>query len=135
MCLGYRVTNLPRKSLDAFKIVLVSRCSLFISVTEILLNSGVIRCKAGVVTVGAQLTPNTGFLDDVNEILGLHLESEDMNTIGGWLLEQFGYLPSPGNVFVLDNVIYTVEDVFQRRIVSIRIRKNYCSYLKDTEIF
>ena len=47
-----------------------------------------------------------------------------MNTIGGWLLEQFGYLPSAGNVFVLDNVIYTVEDVFQRRIVSIRIRKN-----------
>ena len=79
--------------------------------------------KIQLVAYNTFIVPGELLLDDVNEILGLHLESEDMNTIGGWLLEQFGYLPSPGNVFVLDNVIYTVEDVFQRRIVSIRIRK------------
>ena len=80
--------------------------------------------KIQLVAYNTFIVPGELLLDDVNEILGLHLESEDMNTIGGWLLEQFGYLPSAGNAFVLDNVIYTVEDVFQRRIVSIRIRKN-----------
>ena len=80
--------------------------------------------KIQLVAYNTFIVPGELLLDDVNEILGLRLESEDMNTIGGWLLEQFGYLPSVGNVFVLNNVIYTVEDVYQRRISSIRIRKN-----------
>ena len=80
--------------------------------------------KIQLVAYNTFIVPGELLLDDVNEIFGLRLESENMNTIGGWLLEQFGYLPSTGNVFVLDNVIYTVEDVYQRRIVSIRIRKN-----------
>ena len=80
--------------------------------------------KIQLVSYNTFIVPGELLLDDVNEILGLRLESEDMNTIGGWLLEQFGYLPSTGNVFVLDNVIYTVEDVYQRRIVSVRVRKN-----------
>lgn len=63
-------------------------------------------------------------IDDINSILKLNLESEDMNTLGGWLLEQFGSLPSSGMVIVKDRVLYTVEDVFQRRIVSVKIKKN-----------
>ena len=62
-------------------------------------------------------------IEDVNEILGLKLESEEMNTVGGWLLEQFGYLPSEQNVFVKDNNVFTVEEVFQRRIKKIKIKK------------
>lgn len=62
-------------------------------------------------------------IEDVNEILGLKLESEEMNTVGGWLLEQFGYLPSEQNVFVKDNNVFTVEEVFQRRIRKIKIKK------------
>ena len=62
-------------------------------------------------------------IEDVNEILGLKLESEEMNTVGGWLLEQFGYLPSEQNVFIKDNNVFTVEEVFQRRIKKIKIKK------------
>ena len=62
-------------------------------------------------------------IEDVNEILGLKLESQEMNTVGGWLLEQFGYLPSEQNVFVKDNNVFTVEEVFQRRIKKIKIKK------------
>lgn len=62
-------------------------------------------------------------IEDVNEILGMKLESEEMNTVGGWLLEQFGYLPAEQNVFVKDNNVFTVEEVFQRRIKKIRIKK------------
>ena len=62
-------------------------------------------------------------IEDVNEILGLKLESEEMNTVGGWLLEQFGYLPSEQNVFVKDNNVFTVEEIFQRRIRKIKIKK------------
>ena len=70
------------------------------------------------------LVPGELKLEDINEILGLNLESDDMNSLGGWLLEQFGYLPSIGNVITKDNVIFTVEDVYQRRITSVRIKKS-----------
>ena len=69
------------------------------------------------------LVPGDVKLEDVNEILDLELESEDMNTIGGWLLEQMGYLPSSGTVFVKDKILYTAEDVAQRRIQTVRIMK------------
>ena len=45
-----------------------------------------------------------------------------MNTFGGWVLEQFGYLPSAGMVLVKDKILYTVEEVVQRRITRVRIR-------------
>lgn len=69
------------------------------------------------------VVPGDMKIDDVNEILGLNVESEEMNTIAGWLLEQFGYLPQAGNVLIHEKRIFTVEEVEQRRITSIRIKK------------
>lgn len=69
------------------------------------------------------LVPGDVKLEEVNEILGLNLESEDMNTVGGWLLEQLGYLPSTGTVLVKDKILFTAEDVAQRRIQTVRIMK------------
>jgi len=61
-------------------------------------------------------------LEEVNSILHLNLESEEMNTLGGWVLEQIGYLPSVGMVLVKNKILYTVEEVSQRRITSVRIK-------------
>lgn len=61
-------------------------------------------------------------LDSLNELIHLGLESEDFLTLGGWLLEQFGSLPSVGEVAVRNGVIYTAEDVSKRRIVTVRIK-------------
>ncbi|MCM1320902.1 MAG: hemolysin family protein [Bacteroides sp.] len=57
----------------------------------------------------------------VNGIFNLQLESENFDTIGGWLLEQFGSLPSTGETIRRGNVIYTVEDQAARRIQSVRM--------------
>lgn len=69
------------------------------------------------------VVPGDMKIDDVNEILGLNVESEEMNTIAGWLLEQFGYLPQAGNVLIHEKRIFTVEEVEQRRITSVKIKK------------
>jgi len=69
------------------------------------------------------LVPGDMKLEDVNTILKLDLESEEFNTLGGWLLEQFGSLPSAGEAVVNGNVAYLVEDQAARRILSVRIRK------------
>lgn len=80
--------------------------------------------KVQLISLNTFIVPGDMKLDDVNEILDLKLESDEMNTIGGWLLEEFGYLPNAGNVVIKDKNIYTVEEVEQRRISSVRIKKS-----------
>ncbi|HIW37188.1 MAG TPA: hemolysin family protein [Candidatus Treponema faecavium] len=60
-------------------------------------------------------------LSDVNGIFHLDCESTDFDTIGGWLLEQFGYLPSTGEVLRKGKTVFIVEDQAQRRIKTIRL--------------
>lgn len=68
------------------------------------------------------LVPGDMKLDDVNELLKLNLESEDYDTLGGWLLEQFDELPDAGAVLSKDGNVFTVEDQSQRRIQSVMIK-------------
>ena len=78
--------------------------------------------KIQLVSANTFVVPGDLKLDEVNSILHLNLKSEEMNTLGGWVLEQFGYLPAAGMVLVKNKVLFTVEDVAQRRITSVRIR-------------
>ena len=67
------------------------------------------------------LVPGELKIEDVNEFLGMNLESENMNTIGGFVLEKIGQLPSVGDVTKIDGTIFIVEDVLLRRILSVKI--------------
>lgn len=58
---------------------------------------------------------------DVNSIFHLDCESTDFDTVGGWLLEQFGYLPSTGEVLRKGRNVFVVDDQAQRRIKTIRL--------------
>ena len=61
-------------------------------------------------------------LDDFNDIMKMNLDSESFDTIGGWLLEKFGELPSTGAAFKDTNAVYMVEDQSARRIQLIRLK-------------
>lgn len=78
--------------------------------------------KIKLVSLNTFLVPGEISLEDVNEILGINLESEQVNTVGGWLLEQIGHLPSNGEAFQKGKLIFTAEDVNQRRIITLRIK-------------
>ncbi len=80
--------------------------------------------KVELISLNTFIVPGDMKIDDANEILGLSLESEEMNTVGGWLLEQFGYLPASGTVLIKDKNLFTAEDVSGRRIVSVRVKKS-----------
>lgn len=68
------------------------------------------------------LLPGDLKLADVNEIFSFHCESEEFDTLGGWLLERFGYLPSTGEIFREGSRIFVVEDQAQRRIKTVRLK-------------
>ena len=68
------------------------------------------------------LIPGDISLNDVNRIFNTDFESEDFDSLGGWLLEQFGYLPENGEKLKIGTNSFTVEDVGGRRIQNIRMR-------------
>ena len=77
------------------------------------------------ITGGSEfLIPGDMLITDVNSIFGQQLESEDFDTIGGWLLEQFGSLPETGEKLKKGNLLFTVEDQAARRIQTIRLKFN-----------
>lgn len=68
------------------------------------------------------LVPGDMLITDVNTSFHVNLQSEECDTIGGWLLEQFGYLPENGEKLKVGNRWFIVEEVAARRIQNIRIR-------------
>ena len=60
-------------------------------------------------------------LDDLNEQLGLHLESEDYDSIGGFVIGLLEHLPEEGEEVVYENLRLVVEAVERNRIETIHI--------------
>lgn len=61
-------------------------------------------------------------LDDLNEALGLCLESEDYDSIGGYIIEQLDSLPTQGQSVTLDSGLRLVVDALDKnRIETVHI--------------
>ena len=60
-------------------------------------------------------------LEDVNEMIGLHLESENFDTIGGYVIGILGSFPDGGEEVETDNIKIVVEEVDKNRIEKLRI--------------
>lgn len=78
-----------------------------------------------------QIDENTYLLDglislnDLNENLDLDLESENSETLGGFLLEKLGEIPEADlaeyPVIIVDNLNFRIEAVSDRRIEKVRL--------------
>jgi CBS domain containing-hemolysin-like protein len=62
-------------------------------------------------------------LDDLNELLDLKIESEDVDTVGGFVYHQLGRMPAPGDEIRSDGLNMRVLSVLGRRIKKIRVAK------------
>lgn len=64
-------------------------------------------------------------LDDINEEIGTDFESDNSETIGGFLIEILGEIPGEGQeeqgVVVYENYRFTIEKVMDRRIVKVKL--------------
>lgn len=60
-------------------------------------------------------------IDDINDRLGIRLESEDYDSIGGLIIEKLGDLPSEGDVVVSDNITITTLKTDGTRIELVKI--------------
>jgi CBS domain containing-hemolysin-like protein len=61
-------------------------------------------------------------IDEINELLGLELpEDADYDTIGGFVFNELGHIPTAGEDLTWRNVRITVVDATRRRIERVRI--------------
>ena len=63
-------------------------------------------------------------LNDLNDELGLHLQSASSDTLSGFLIEQMGYIPQSGDAseIVIDDLSFRVLKVEDKRIEKISLR-------------
>lgn len=59
-------------------------------------------------------------LDDFNEVMGSYLPHEEADTIGGFIYNRVGRVPTNGESLQVDNLVLTVEQVSGRRIRKVR---------------
>jgi putative hemolysin len=77
------------------------------------------------------------YLDDLNEELGLSYESDDYETIGGYLIDELGEIPDDDDeeTKVIDDgrCVFTIESWKDRRIDKVRLRITRASEAGETE--
>lgn len=61
-------------------------------------------------------------LDDINERIGLSLNSEEYESVGGLIMEKLGRVPVEKEVIAFDNVILTVKKMDHARIEKVGLK-------------
>ncbi|PBG37091.1 hemolysin [Clostridioides difficile] len=62
-------------------------------------------------------------IGDVNELIGVNLESEEFDSIGGFIIGHLSRLPEENEVIEVDNIRFCIESIEKNRIKKIRIYK------------
>jgi CBS domain containing-hemolysin-like protein len=62
--------------------------------------------------------------DQVRERLGVDVEPEGFETLGGYILTRLGRVPAVGETFELDGMTIQVLEAERRRIHVVRLRKS-----------
>ena len=62
-------------------------------------------------------------ITDVNEALGLSLQGQDVDTIGGLVYNELGRIPHPGETITVDGAAIRVLETQENRIVRVRVHK------------
>ncbi len=62
-------------------------------------------------------------VDEVRDRLGVEIEREGFETLGGYLLSHLGHMPYVGETFDVDDLAVEVLEVERRRITKVRVRR------------
>ena len=64
-------------------------------------------------------------LDDLNEQLGLHIPTEEFDTLGGFVFDRFGKIPARYEKVTWNNLDFIVQDMDGHKVNSIKlVRRN-----------
>lgn len=72
-------------------------------------------------------------LGDVNDSLGLHLVSEDFDSLGGFIIGILGRLPESGEIVTFEHIEFEVQTVEKNRIEQIKLTIHEIEEPSDNE--
>ena len=72
-------------------------------------------------------------LDDLNDVLGTELESEDYNSVGGYIIELLDDIPEVGEVAVKNGISYEVLSLDKNRVDKVLIRMEQTEHSQSEE--
>ena len=78
----------------------------------------VVRLPDGAVQVDAGVTT-----ENVEEMFGTHIDSTDVDTLGGYVYHSLGKIPQLGDVVVTDHLRIEVVSILGRRLRKLRIQR------------
>jgi CBS domain containing-hemolysin-like protein len=61
-------------------------------------------------------------IDNLNEQLGTQIQSENVDTVGGFVVDYFGKVPEQGDRFSYQGMEFTVLEADERRVHRIQIQ-------------
>jgi len=71
-------------------------------------------------------------IDEFNDLMNTHLESEDYETLGGFLYAQLDKIPSVGDTITFEGWKFTVLSTRGRRITKVRVKRDDSQYNAST---
>ncbi|HIU63657.1 MAG TPA: HlyC/CorC family transporter [Candidatus Avacidaminococcus intestinavium] len=73
-------------------------------------------------------------LDDVNSLLNIAIDTENFDTIGGWMATNVEELPQKGQQVIYDNWVFTIEAADNMRVTRVLVNRNKINEELATEI-
>jgi magnesium and cobalt exporter, CNNM family len=61
-------------------------------------------------------------INEVNEAIGMEIDTDEVDTIGGYVMLKLGKIPQAGDILELKGYVITVGDVSKNRITSLKIK-------------
>ncbi|GIP55220.1 MULTISPECIES: hemolysin family protein [Paenibacillus] len=62
-------------------------------------------------------------LEDVNDLMGIDIEDDEVDSVGGWLFKELEGAPAKGKKKVVDNITFEVAESGRLRITRVKISK------------
>lgn len=60
-------------------------------------------------------------LDDISDLIGVNMESEEFDSVGGLIIGELGRIPEENEEVVIDRIRFVVEEIEKNRIMKVRI--------------
>ena len=72
---------------------------------------------------GKWLASGSARLDDLGELVGVNLHREGLDTIGGLIFNQLGYLPKPGVRLEIPPLRFEIRQTGRKRVLEVAVEK------------
>ncbi|MDY4077682.1 MAG: transporter associated domain-containing protein, partial [Clostridium sp.] len=77
--------------------------------------------KIKVVKEDEYIVDGSAKLDEISDLIGVNMESEELDSIGGLIIEELGRMPEENEEVTIGKIKFKVEEVEKNRIKKVRI--------------